>query len=161
MCVTLSFWCEATNNVFKRQTNFPATCPDLATISPCTCSMNKTSKSGLPEVSCINLDDGASTIPLNQVFQNVSEYLDQNGESKEYERLLLVNSKTTALNQSLFHGLKFRFLSVYETNLTTVEATTFEVNFVYKLILFQNLLFINQLICSCQFQFTHLYSNRV
>ncbi|KAJ6217328.1 hypothetical protein RDWZM_008485 [Blomia tropicalis] len=106
--------------------NNPASCPkDSAMISPCTCSLNKTSRNGKPELSCINFVNGSNAIPLNQVFRKLSDHLDSNGESKRYERLLLVNSQMSNINGSLFHDLQFNYLSIYETNLTMVNSDSF------------------------------------
>lgn len=103
-----------------------ATCPlDRTLISPCTCSNNKTSKNGLPEISCINFDGSSGQIPLDRIFRNLSNYLAANGQQAEFERLLLVNSQTNSINETLFHGLEFRYLSVYETNLTDIGPASF------------------------------------
>ncbi len=106
-----------------------ATCPlDRTLIAPCTCSNNKTSKNGRPEISCINFDGSSGTIPLNHIFGNLSNFLSANGQQAEFERLLLVNSQTNSINETLFHGLEFRYLSIYETNLTDVGPASFYVS---------------------------------
>ena len=118
---------DEVRHIFKRQA-LPSTCPvDTSLIAPCTCSLNKTSKNGLPELSCVNFN-GSDLIQLDQIFKNLTDYIHANGDSSEYERLLLVNSRTSSINESIFHGLQFRYLSIYETNLTTVTDDSFLVS---------------------------------
>ena len=101
-------------------------CPDSNLIAPCTCRLNRTSFRTYPELSCVN-NSGNMTIDLNYIFRNASQYHDEHNETMVYQRLLLVNSNVPTLNRSIFHGLVFQSMEIYEYNLTSISVDTFEV----------------------------------
>lgn len=110
-----------------------ATCPeDQSIIEPCTCissSNSLDSTISLPNLSCINFNGGAnSSIPLDDISKKLSDYLTSAGQSTELDRLLVVNGQMKNLSSDHLGSLHYRYLSIYETNLTTVAADAFTVS---------------------------------
>ena len=118
-----------------------ATCPeDQSLIEPCTCiisssSSRETVQSSLPSLSCINFLGNTSTIPLEDITKRLADQLTSAGQSAELDRLLVVNGQLTGgqLTANQLGALQYHYLSVYETNLTTVKADAFTVKKCEKL----------------------------
>ncbi len=124
-----------------------ATCPeDQSIIEPCTCISSSSSSletaQSLPALSCINFLGNTSIIPLGNITQQLEKHFTSTGQSTELDRLLVVNAQLSGqLTADQLGALQYHYLSVYETNLTTVQANALTVRMFSLKINFQAKIF--------------------